>query len=156
MVKDQDQHFRNWLLQPGHHRHVLTLKSSVKDILGLDIKFHSWSEIYRSFELATSHSETSLSAFFNIFEIEPPTIEKGATKHQLMLYRGARSSKGATVPTPSDQEYKDKKVIYRGGTVASTQHKQSNHNVPAQDLSSEAVKSTNKAKRFYRGVEVKE
>ena len=155
MATVQDPNFKNWLTKPGHHRQIKSLRTTIKSTLGLDFNFYSWPDIYKCFESLTIQSKENAIGFIDIFISEPPTLKKGATSAQIMLYRGALINQVAgldqELPTLSAEGH-TKTMMYRGQKI-----KANNLESKANFIESNTdISHIQKPKRFYRGAEVKD
>ena len=134
-----DTTFKTWLIQPGNHRRLQTIRRKMSVILGETVEVTSWSDLYRLFEIAMTRDDGHRQWFEPIFEQIPPSEAWGATARQVRLYRGARLSGEAD---SSRQEGPDRTITYRGRVV-----RQSGGNA-------EDNEPTSARARYYRGAKV--
>lgn len=133
--------FNRWLVQPGNHRQLQGLRGKLQKILERNIEIHSWMDLYGVFEESVTKNENSRALFGSVFDVCPPTEESGATKKQIMLYRGATVNEEVL-----RTERHTKTVIYRGQKIERT-----------VDVEKEkpAASQSDKPARYYRGALIK-
>ncbi|MYM63013.1 hypothetical protein [Pseudomaricurvus sp. HS19] len=138
--------FNDWLVRPGNHRAIVTIRKDVKSALGMDANIRSWLDLYRLFEFAVAQTEDAVSWFENVMRANPPSPENGATLNQVLLYRGAYVNKEALAARPANARVsKTKTVTYRGQVVETS--------LDGPDRPAEPQPAASaKKKRYYRGV----
>ncbi len=140
--------FNDWLVRPGNHRAIVTIRKDVKSALGMDANIRSWLDLYRLFEFAVAQTEDAAHWFESVLRANPPSQENGATLNQVLLYRGAYVNKEVLATPPENSRVStSKKVTYRGQVIETPL----NGVAAAGDTEQESA-ARPKKKRYYRGV----
>lgn len=133
--------FKSWLTQPGNHRQLQGIKASVQDLLKRKIDIRSWPDLYQVFEETIEVAEPKRGLFDPIFKLHPPSIARGATEKQVVLYRGALHNPSALPQSQSKQAT----ITYRGNTI-----------VKEKGASETATEKKPGKARYYRGVKIED
>lgn len=123
--------FKSWVLEPGNYRLVQSIKNRIKELDVCAGALRTWADFYTLWEQSVERQEESKALFKPIFDLFPPTRERGATERQLLLYRGQTT----VLQEPASNAAK--LITYRG----------------RQHLSQKTVSEAEKPKkaRYYRG-----
>lgn len=133
--------FKSWLIQPGNHRQISTIREKLQSVLHRRIDIQSWPDLYRAFEESIEVSESHRGVFEPVFETYPPSEELGATAQQIRLYRGARVNPDA-IPEANAETIT---VTYRGQVI----EKQRNAEAETGPATAGSAKP-----RYYRGAKI--
>lgn len=137
--------FTSWLLQPGNHRQLRTIRNTLQPLLKRKLEFSSWADVYTVFEESVEASDDNREIFDPVFAECPPCEELGATPKQIGLYRGATYNPEA-LPIAKAETIT---VTYRGQVIEKRR-------VALSTSECDGVDSTIKADapRYYRGARV--
>lgn len=135
--------FKSWLIQPGNHRQISSIREKLQSVLHRRVDIQSWPDLYRAFEESVEVSETHRDVFEPVFGHYPPSEEMGATQQQIRLYRGAQVNPEA-IPAASAETIT---VTYRGQVIEKHRHAETE----TDDSSPSATASK---PRYYRGAKI--
>lgn len=135
--------FKTWLIQPGNHRQLTSIREQLRAVLHRKVDIDSWPDLYRAFEESVEVSDSHRHVFEPVFTVCPPCEELGATPKQVRLYRGARVNPDA-IPEASSETIT---VTYRGQVVEKQRHEET----PA---TTEATETSSSKPRYYRGARI--
>lgn len=137
--------YTSWLVQPGNHRLMKTVREKLRAILQKNVNIQSWSDLYQAFEESVEVSESNRDLFTPVFETCPPSEELGATPKQIRLYRGAQVNPDELPQSTAESVT----VTYRGQVIEKSRKAGEDTDAKKND----SAESTSKP-RYYRGARI--